>query len=407
MEKNYLINELKKNYEQLFMEIELFKSKLEIIRFHNKNFPQNVIHVKNNPDTIVSVITPAYNAGKFLQNLYQSLKNQSIASSIEWIIVDDCSSDNSMEFFAQLSFDKKLGKISVYRNEINMGAATSLKRGFTLASSEVFAWVSADDYYVSENKLEEDLKLINNGFDIVFSRYTILGNDLQTGKKVSVPFVEYSDKHQMLADIMVSNYFNGSSVCIKKATYFESGGINEFLVNVDGDFDLWARNILLGKKIGFSDTTVFNYQHPNQTSNVVERMAVGKNITRLSYVRFLKKNLVCEKFEKDFEMIVHEKYFHFYNSVNTLAFILSQIKSFSFSDINSIRNALYLLQSFFLNSIWLEYLSEKYRYTVFLLNNIFHDISSMHADFREQIYKLSDELMKTEIFKLFSERYKY
>lgn len=102
MEKDHLINELKKTYEQLLKEIDLFKTKIEIIKFHSKNLPQNVLQITNNPNTIVSVITPAYNSEKFLPDLYQSLKNQTIASSIEWVIVDDCSNDNSMEFFYNL-----------------------------------------------------------------------------------------------------------------------------------------------------------------------------------------------------------------------------------------------------------------------------------------------------------------
>lgn len=173
-----------------------------------------------------------------------------------------------------------------------------LMRGFTLASSDVFAWVDGDDYYVSEDKLEKDLKLIYSGFDLVFSQHIIIGTDLQTGKKISVPLIEYSNKYQMFADIMASNYLATSSSCIRKDAYFESGGINQFLVNVDADFDLWERNILLGKKIGFSETTIFYRQHPNQITKAIEKHAVGKNITRLSYIRFLKQNLVCEKFEK-------------------------------------------------------------------------------------------------------------
>lgn len=108
---------------------------------------------------------------------------------------------------------------------------------------------------------------------------------------------------------------------------------------------------------------------------------------------------------KDIERIIHEKYFHFYNSINTLTFILSQSKSFSFSDINSAKNVTYLLRNFLLNSIWLENISEKYRYIISLLTNLSYEISSMHAKFREQIYKLSDEFMKTEVFKSFTEKY--
>lgn len=406
MARNYFMNELMKTYERLFEEMEEFKTKVKNTDLHRKDRPQDVINVTNNPDTWVSIITPACNAERFLPRLHQALRNQSIAKHLEWVVVDDFSTDNSLHFYEQLTHDTVLGKISVYKNKLNLGAATSLRRGFSLASSDVLAWVSADDFYVSEDKLERDLELLADGFDVVFSKYTILGTEPRSGKKVSVPLKEYSNNLQQFADIFVHNYINGSSACFKKTAYLECGGMNEFLINVDGDFDLWARSILLGKKIGFSDTVVFNYQHSGQTSRMLERMAVGTNITRASYIRFLRQVLEYETFERNFKAVACQRYYHNRRLKNTLVSVLYRTGFLSFSDMKFVKRArAHLLRELLLCSIWLEELTGKQYFFMRFLNASYHDFLEMHTFFRNQIYELSNEFMRSETFQVFADKY--
>lgn len=403
--KRHFKTELSNVYTQLFKEIEIFKNKIRDIRLNSKNFPRLVKNKTNSLELLVSVVTPAYNAEKFLPNLYMSLKNQSIARFIEWVIVDDCSTDNSLEFYEQLSNDNSLGKINVFRNNKNLGAAMSLKVGFSLATSNILAWVSADDFYVSEDKLEKDLQLINDGFDIVFSRYSLFGIDPKNSKQKRVPLKKYYNKYQMIADLFLDNYLNGSSVCMKKEVYIEIGGINEFLINVDGDLDLWTRSVLMNKKIGFSNTIVFNCQHSGQTSRAFEKMIVGENIVRLSYVRFLKQFLDQRIVRKNFSYA--NQYRHVQEFLkDSLVFILlySKLIDVNTKLIQKTKN--YFKSRFFSRAIWLEEVYDKpLHYTKWLRSN-YGDLLQAQELFKSRIYELSDEFMKTEVFKIFANRYK-
>ena len=47
-------------------------------------------------DALVSIVTPNYNGGRFLRATIESVLKQSF-QAWEWIIVDDCSTDNSLE----------------------------------------------------------------------------------------------------------------------------------------------------------------------------------------------------------------------------------------------------------------------------------------------------------------------
>lgn len=405
MKKNYFTEELSKMYENLFKEIENFKSKVEEVRQSSKNNPELLVSKTNNSNILVSVITPAYNARIFLPSLYLSLRKQSIAKNIEWIIVDDYSMDDSINFYEQLKNDDTLGQVKVFRNEKNLGAGTSLKRGFSLATSNVLAWVSADDFYVSEDKLEKDLDLIENGFDVVFSKETLRGTDIQNCVKISVPIEEYRDNYGIFTGNIIFTYFSGSSICIKKETYLEIGGINDFLINVDGDFDIWVKSVLLGKKIGFSDTVVFNHQHPGQTSKAFEKMSIGINITRISFIRFLKKHMENEKFKDIFSSVVHNSKKSFRDF---LIYILLQnsnlVGCFNKKLVEKAKN--YFTKNLLYKSMWLEEITGKQHHYKEFLSNFGIDLLKKHEIFRARIYELSDEFMKTEPFQIFSRRYK-
>ena len=46
----------------------------------------------------LTIFTPTYNRGYIIENLYRSLKRQTV-TDFEWLVVDDGSSDNTAELF--------------------------------------------------------------------------------------------------------------------------------------------------------------------------------------------------------------------------------------------------------------------------------------------------------------------
>lgn len=66
----------------------------------------------------VSIIMPLYNAEKYVMSTIQSLLNQTY-QDFEIIVVDDCSTDNSVEIIKKLDDTR----IKLYRNSENCGIA--------------------------------------------------------------------------------------------------------------------------------------------------------------------------------------------------------------------------------------------------------------------------------------------
>lgn len=376
------LDTLEKVYENVFNEIESWYGKLDELNVYNNVETQLILSKVNNPEIEVSVVTPAYNASSFLPELYQSLSEQTLAEKLEWIIVDDCSTDKSLEFYEFLRQDSRLGKVVALRNEKNLGAALTLKRGFNYASSQIICWISADDLYLSKDKLEKDVQMINQGYDWVFSRYAVVGTTPREGQLFSVPSRIYRDKFHFLAELYFWNYLPGSSICLKRDAYTQIGGLNEFLMNVDGDFDMIARLILLQKRIGFSDTTIFVRQHPNQTSKSIEKMSVGTAVTRYSYVRFFKERglinnirdaLVLQWFEKSFSP-----------SIKT--------RNFSIKD---------LLR----HSVWFEELTAVPYFSEFVFNSFGNSIAQKHELYKKHIRHLGELFMQSAVFSKFEFEY--
>lgn len=87
----------------------------------------------------VSIITPSYNQGKYLEQTIQSVINQTY-SNIEYLIIDGGSTDNSPDII------KKYEKQIIYWiSEPDNGQADAINKGFQLAKGELVCWINSDD----------------------------------------------------------------------------------------------------------------------------------------------------------------------------------------------------------------------------------------------------------------------
>ena len=111
----------------------------------------------------ISVIIPTYNREHTILNSVKSVLNQTY-QNFEIIVVDDGSSDNTIDLLKKLNSDK----IKVIVNETNKGAPYSRNRGIDLATGEYIAFQDSDDIWF-EKKLEVCLKAIKeHDADFVF-----------------------------------------------------------------------------------------------------------------------------------------------------------------------------------------------------------------------------------------------
>ena len=95
----------------------------------------------------ISVFTPTYNRKDTLVKVYESLKNQSLLS-FEWIIVDDGSTDGTLEIIKEWIEEKIIPIKYLYQN--NAGKHIAQNRALDLAVGELFLPLDSDDTVVPD-----------------------------------------------------------------------------------------------------------------------------------------------------------------------------------------------------------------------------------------------------------------
>jgi glycosyltransferase involved in cell wall biosynthesis len=92
-------------------------------------------------EPLVSIVTPSFNQGKFLERTILSVLNQDYPN-IEYIIMDGNSTDNSVEIIKNYS-----SKIAYWQSEKDKGQTDAINQGFTHAHGQILAWINSDDTY--------------------------------------------------------------------------------------------------------------------------------------------------------------------------------------------------------------------------------------------------------------------
>ena len=94
----------------------------------------------NNGLPLVSIITPSYNQGEFIEETIDSVLNQTYPN-IEYIIVDGGSTDNTLEILKK--YENRIQWIS----EKDKGQANAINKGILRTKGELIGWINSDDVY--------------------------------------------------------------------------------------------------------------------------------------------------------------------------------------------------------------------------------------------------------------------
>lgn len=120
----------------------------------------------------VSVIIPMHNSSKHIDECISSVLNQTY-ENLEIIVVDDKSSDNSVEIVEA----KKDSRIKIIKLSENVGAAKARNVGIKEASGEYICFLDSDDYWDKE-KIYKQIKFIEqNNYSFIYSEYAYLKNN--------------------------------------------------------------------------------------------------------------------------------------------------------------------------------------------------------------------------------------
>ena len=119
----------------------------------------------------ISIVMASYNYAPIIGEAIESVINQTY-KDWELIIVDDGSTDNSVEVIKRYLSDNR---IKLYINEKNLGLAKTVRKGIQYSTSDWIAFLESDDKFFP-NALEEKVKAISTDADIIFSVLELFGD---------------------------------------------------------------------------------------------------------------------------------------------------------------------------------------------------------------------------------------
>ena len=134
---------------------------------------------------LVSIITPTFNAEKYVRATLQSVVDQSY-QNWEMILVDDASTDQTVKIIED--FAQKDNRIKLFKLDRNSGNGFARNVALEKATGKYIAYLDADDIWLPQ-KLEKQIKFLkDNNLPFTFSFYDCIdeeGNALN--RRVEAP----------------------------------------------------------------------------------------------------------------------------------------------------------------------------------------------------------------------------
>lgn len=234
---------------------------------------------------MISIVIPSFERIDFLEKLLVSIKNQTY-DNYEVIIVDDNSSNKEdyQKFIAK--WRSKFKFFTYLRNNENKGAPYSRNKGIKVAKSNIIALVDDDDEWLSE-KLEKQIKKLNEGYDIVYT-YTDLvdeNNNIIASCNNIIPV-------NLKKEILKGCFIPSPSVMFLKDKFIEAGMFDENFPSCQ-DWEMWTKMILKNCRCGVVSETLTLYRKHSQTSiGISKRAFLGyKMYVKKFYLKALKESL--------------------------------------------------------------------------------------------------------------------
>jgi len=254
----------------------------------------------------VSVIIPNYNHAHYLQKRISSIFNQTY-QNFEIIYLDDASTDDSNQVFAEFSSDPRIRAIY---NEVNTGNPfKQWNKGIKEARGE-YVWIAESDDYADPQSLEVLINALDEnptaGFaycqswevdesDRVLSNYQWLTAEF--GDRWQHNFTNNGVDECTNYMVFRNTVPNASAVLIRRSTYLTVGGAPEDM-RLCGDWLFWSKLLLSSDVVFVADTlNYFRRANPKGARGQAEKG--GRYIEeRFKVVQYICQNVEMSQAQK-------------------------------------------------------------------------------------------------------------
>jgi len=192
----------------------------------------------------ITVVTPAYNSARFLDETIRSVDFQ-FYPNLEYIVSDNCSSDGTEEILGKYDFLKA-------RIAPDNGQADALNRAFETAQGEIMTWLNADDLFAPFALYKMALAFRGKNADLIAGQ-AVLFEDGQAINRHIYSLPDGALLESELLDLegmwLTGQYFYQPELFFTKEIYERAGGYVDEKLFFSMDYELWLRMARAGAQI--------------------------------------------------------------------------------------------------------------------------------------------------------------
>lgn len=227
--------------------------------------------MQNNNDYLIAILMPAFNAVAHLSKSVQSVLDQSY-KEFELIIVDDGSTDGSLEIAKQLETEDE--RIKVF-SKCNAGWPAARNFGLRHSKGSLIALLDADDTWHPTLLEKLHNALINQPESkLAYCGWQNLGVSENRGKPYIPPDYEGPEK---ALHLLQGCPWPIHATLTRRYLIEEAGGFNENLTST-ADYDLWLKIATANKLVRVPEVLAYYHHHNNgQITSNRALIAINQN----------------------------------------------------------------------------------------------------------------------------------
>lgn len=206
---------------------------------------------------MISILLATYNGEKYIRESIKSVLNQTF-DKFELLIGFNGTTDNTKKIVNL--FDDN--RIKIFDYDDDKGKSKTLNK---LLKNATYDWIAIqdDDDIWAENKLEQQLKLINN-FDVIGTYINYIN---ENNEYIGNPNLQTDDIKIKSMSYAGINQIANTSAIFKKKDALEIGGWREDIDGIE-DYDFWLRLMKKNKNfINLNEFLVSHRLHSNSNFN--------------------------------------------------------------------------------------------------------------------------------------------
>lgn len=254
-------------------------------------------------EKLISIIIPVYNAEEYLPQNIESILQQDY-SNIELILVNDGSTDNSLEVMKK--YQNNDSRIIIL-NQKNSGAPTARNYGLDYSKGHYIQFVDSDDVMVEGALTKMVVEAEKENADIVIGAYDTVNENQAPIEKVPLPLsAGVYDLETYRSDFSLIPPMPGNKLL--KATMIKDNNLSFTpTLKQAQDLNFYLKSLLFAKKIVVIDDVVYHYRIRSGSISHTYSLVILEVINSINNAeQFYKENKFFYK-----ELFTNIRFFHY------------------------------------------------------------------------------------------------